>query len=1025
MDGVVFTALLNKFHPGSLPEPQKEDATVETIKTLIDSVSKKFGITINFKAEKLATGEVDELQVMTLVMQIRDGKIKALPEEVVVSGPGITKAVLGKETHFDIDTTQGGPGQLNIQMTNEKDEKVDFSVKKRGRIITVSYCPHHPGDIVINIRWSGEHVPNSPFTVTATDALMVKFIDLDSHKRLVHVNEPVEISVNTEKSGQGTLSAHLMYDSEPPIPAEVEIHSRSVTKLRYVPSKPGQATLHVVWNGEEMSHLVITYTVVDHDSYQVASKPENRIYNVHEDIKFIIETKEGILSALRMTAILEGDDVQVPIKFETTDKGVGQATFHPTLPGTYRIEVACVDQLVQGSPFQVEVVDPSQCKVMEEIPNYIQLKVPYTIEVDTKQAGSGELTFECEGHQNDEATFEADVSSPDSHGVSKIKITPLREGKRLATIKFQGTEIPGSPFRVFVCDPSRCQVSGEVLEKRFGMVGKPVRFKVTVDPIENLKPVIKATGPTAKYTPEVRETEKNIYTVQFTPWEVGTHEISVTYGDFHVPKSPMLVTITTFDSATCSATGSGLQKAFTGIPAQFVVLAKQEGLLKDSTLQIKVKGVVGRKECKVRARDNRNGSYNVAYLIHDPGAYLISIVIEDKPIPGSPFRLTALPGPIAEKCRMYGPILQPGAILTIGNPMDFAVDCSEGGTGELSVKAIGPGGVQARVYLAKNNKKGLHNVKLDPVRRGKYRISVRWSGRHIPGSPFMLSIYPGADASKCKAYGPGLEDGLVGKPSVFTIETKDAGAGTLKVRLHGVKDAFKIQIKPVDQQDTRTLQANYNPKKPGHYLVTIKWSEKHIPGSPFHVKINGDDETDTPAMVIEQATPRDESLNPIAEEIEWEDDEDEIEDVPVASTPNPVPPKRKKRMKKWNKSPSSKTATSSAPALIHDGGIPTFDHTSMRTNYKKAFVGGGQPVAGRTAAGKNTKAMKNSRSSPAVKSASTSVLPQNKMITFSGLQQLQKQQMGYDHYAYGWPAGGYGAGFHRQPYGKTADRLRR
>jgi hypothetical protein len=542
------------------------------------------------------------------------------------------------------------------------------------------------------------------------------------------------------------------------------------------------------------------------------------------------------------------------------------------------------------------------------------------------------------------------------------------------------------------------------------MVGKVIRFQVTVDPIGGLKPSIKATGPSAKYTPAIRETGQNVYTVQFTPWEIGTHDISITYGDFHIPNSPFLVSVTTFDSGMCSATGSGLQQAFTGIPAQFVVLAKQEGLLKDGTLKIKVKGVVNDTECKVRGRDNHNGSYNIAYLVHNPGAYLISILANDNPIPGSPFRLTALPGPTANKCRMFGPILQPNAVLTIGNPMDFSVDASAAGVGALSVKAIGPGGTQARVYLAKGNKKGIHNVKLDPIRHGKYRVSVKWSEEHIPGSPFMLKIYPGADASKCRAHGPGLEDGIVGRASSFMIETRDAGAGTLQVRLHGVRDAFKIDIKPIDQRDIRTLKANYNPRKPGDYLVTIKWSEKHIPGSPFRVRITGDGIIDSPKLAV-KATPRDESLNPIAEEVDegnWGDEEGE--------TANPSGPaqsassKRKKKKKNKKSSANGEEAVTSSAAnpttsQEQNNGIPAFNPTSMRVTYKDAFVGGASENGKKVKGGRFFKTTKGSKSAPS-KSASTSVLPQTKMITFSGLQQLHKTSPYYSTRDYYAPRGG-------------------
>ena len=938
-DGQAFEALANKCIPDVLAEltdDENNDALDKNIQSMFDMFSKKLGIKISFTAKKLISGEVEELQVMTLVLWIKNGKLQPLANEVVVSGPGITEAIVGKDSVFHVDATKAGPGKLTVHGNYEGGKKMDCHVRGQGRQATVTYSPRKPGNITISVRWSGDEVAGSPFTVTATDLLKVQIIGIEHHEKVVCMNKPIELMMDTEKAGQGELTAHLEYDSGPPIQAEVVKQTETTIKLKYTPTMSGQPMLHFFWNRDEMHHLAFRYTVIDASSYQVVEKVKSRAYTVLERVAFSVETKGEPLSALHMAAILEGDDVQVPIKFETTDKGVGQATFHPTQPGTYRIEVACVDQLVQGSPFQVEVVDPSQCKMVEEIPKYVQLKVPYTIEVDTNEAGSGGLTFECE-EKEDTNIFEADINPPDESGISKVKLVPLREGNHLVTIKFQGTAIPGSPFRISVLDPSRCKISGEILEKKFGTVSKPIRFKMTVDPLDDIKPVIKASGPTAKYTPEVKQTDENVYIVQFSPWEVGTHEISVTYGDFHVPNSPFTVTVTTFDSATCSATGSGLQKAAAGTPAQFQVLANAKGLIKDGTLKLKVQGVVSGKECKVRARDNKNGSYTVAYIVRDPGAYLISIIADEKQIPGSPFRLTAIAPPSAEKCRMFGPMLKPGVVLTIGKPMEFTVDCSEAGTGDLSVRAFGPGNTQARVYLAKDSKKAIYNAKLDPTRHGRYRVSVKWAGEHIPGSPFMISIYPGADASKCVAYGPGLQDGIVGKPCMFTIETRDAGAGTLKVRLHGVRDAFKIDIKPADS--SRTLQANYNPKKPGDYLVTIKWSDKHIPGSPFRVKIDGEDNivpTDSNIKIEPYDEPMSSTVEEEVDEANWGDEDEEKSTTPAdTETPN----KRRRRQRKGQKSPSSRTPQ---PLTSEEGSVPAFSPNSRHTNYRQAFASGGK-----------------------------------------------------------------------------------
>ena len=941
IDGRAYATLVNKCFPDMLPHSAtiEKDNPLENIQLMLDTIQTKLGITANFTAKNLLSKDVEELQVMTVILRIRNGKLQPLANEIIVSGSGINEAVVGKQMHFTVNTTQAGPGHLAVSANYQKGRKVDCSVRDKAGIATVTYCPKLSGKISIDVQWGGDPVPGSPFTVTATDSLMVKIIDFDNHKRVVLTNDPIELSLNTEKAGQGKLTAHLSYGTETPIPAQVVKSSDSITKLRYTPQISGQPVLHVFWNGEEMPHLSIVYTVIDSTSYRVMSQPDNRVFGIHDYIRFSIQTKGEPLNALQMTADMEEDDIQIPIRFDNIKEKVGHATFQPTLPGTYTIEIFCVDQLIKGSPFQVDVVDPSQCKVLGTTPEFLQANTPFTFEVDVKHAGKGDLSFKCDEEKYTD-TFDTSITQADQSGISKVTVTPHQEGIHLISFKFQETEIPGCPLRVLVCDPSRCKVSGKVLEKRSSMFGKPIRFQVTVDPIEELKPMIKASGPSAKYTPEIREKEENVYTVQFTPWEIGTHSISITYGDFHVPKSPFLVSVASFDTTVCSATGSGLQNAFTGIPAQFVVLAKQEGLLKDGTLQVKVQGVMNGVECKVRARDNGNGTYNVAYLIHDPGAYLISIVTEGKPIAGSPFRLTALPGPTADKCRMYGPILQPNALLTIGKPMDFSVDASAAGVGNLSVKAIGPSNTQARVYLAKSSKKGAYNVKLDPIRHGKYRVSVKWSGEHIPGSPFMLNIYPGADPSKCRAHGPGLEDGIVGRASMFMIETRDAGAGTLKVRLHGVRDAFKIDIKPVNQRDIRTLQANYNPKKPGDYLVSIKWSEKHIPGSPFRVRIVGDGT----AIIKESnalALPQVESTNLIIEELDdtnWGDDEENVttdaEPVFQKHKSKPISKKKKKKTEEAKGSPTPNVT----PKANNE--MPSFSPTSAQTNYRQAFTRG-------------------------------------------------------------------------------------
>lgn len=71
----------------------------------------------------------------------------------------------------------------------------------------------------------------------------------------------------------------------------------------------------------------------------------------------------------------------------------------------------------------------------------------------------------------------------------------------------------------------------------------------------------------------------------------------------------------------------------------------------------------------------------------------------------------------------------------------------------------------------------------------------------------------------------------------FAVETKNAGIGTILIRVHGIRDAFKIEAAPKSESDQRTLIAQYHPRIPGEYVIFVRWSGVHVPGSPFTVKI--------------------------------------------------------------------------------------------------------------------------------------------------------------------------------------------
>lgn len=75
-----------------------------------------------------------------------------------------------------------------------------------------------------------------------------------------------------------------------------------------------------------------------------------------------------------------------------------------------------------------------------------------------------------------------------------------------------------------------------------------------------------------------------------------------------------------------------------------------------------------------------------------------------------------------------------------------------------------------------NNDRNLtYSVSYTPKMEGVHKVTVKFSGREVPKSPFNVSVEGHAgDPTKVTAYGPGLqpEGVLIGRATYFDISTK-------------------------------------------------------------------------------------------------------------------------------------------------------------------------------------------------------------------------------------------------------------
>merc|ERR1712223_2129942 len=348
------------------------------------------------------------------------------------------------------------------------------------------------------------------------------------------------------------------------------------------------------------------------------------------------------------------------------------------------------------------------------------------------------------------------------------------------------------------------------------------------------------TSPTGKVENAiVVELEDGLYAVNFVPYELGVHTVSVMYRDVDIPGSPFQFTVGPLQDGGAHrvhAGGPGLERGVQGQPADFNVWTREAG---HGSLAIAVEGP---SKAEVEFKDRKDGSCHVSYVVEEPGEYSVGIRFNDQHIPGSPYKVYILPSADdAERVRMSN---VPDSNVTLDIPTTMLLNMN-GAEGDVECKIVAPSGREDDCFITPLGE-GEHTVRFVPKEEGTHHLHARLNGIHIPGSPFKLEVEGGNnnnnnlsdDPSSVAVRGMGIDRGTTGKASKFDIDTSGVGAGTLSITVDGPS---KVDLSCNEVDDG--YEVSYTPMAPGKYYVTVKYNGKNVRGSPFSVMINGDNLT--------------------------------------------------------------------------------------------------------------------------------------------------------------------------------------
>lgn len=275
--------------------------------------------------------------------------------------------------------------------------------------------------------------------------------------------------------------------------------------------------------------------------------------------------------------------------------------------------------------------------------------------------------------------------------------------------------------------------------------------------------------------------------------------------------------------------GKGLKHAHLDRPAVFGIDGRNAG---PGEPGVRLTGI--NKEIPVRIDPTGPQQYRCTYTPTEPGAYLLDITWNKRPLKCCPFKIDVSRPVYPHKVNVSGDPLKSGYV---GRDIRLQIDPRYAGSGDLTVRCVGPEMSYVPVQLL-DNYDGTHSVKITPAEPGRHILNILFGGEHVLGSPYAIDIItPKKLQYPVKVYGPGIHDGVLPDfESHFLVDARGAGAGELKVVLMGPKGAFHVELSRTSQKD-RLVHCRYSPVEAGLYTISVLWSNKHVDGSPFKVSL--------------------------------------------------------------------------------------------------------------------------------------------------------------------------------------------
>ncbi|GAB6018892.1 hypothetical protein CHUAL_000550 [Chamberlinius hualienensis] len=726
--------------------------------------------------------------------------IRVLPDLSRIMFSGIDPCALGSIVEVLINSNGVGGGVLEVEAYAPSGRSAFLPVSEEDGVYATTFQPNEAGEWKIGITYEGEPINGSPFTCYCFDPHRVKLIGLEG----AVMGHLFHFTCDTSEAGWGDVKLDIVHNGKS-VTHKMEDIGEGLYNVKFTPVHDGKYKIYVYFNGTEIKNSPYRLRVrPTFDPLTVTASGEGlKSAQVGQQTNYVI-TCRGAGHTDVDVKIYAPSRKSLSYRLKDKRNGVIVVEFTPQDVGDHTIETQVKGFAVKGSPFHCAVFDPRKVNVGRISDGHIGKPVQF--EVDTSQAGQGVVEI-CVN--NGQVTSNVKNVGNYKYAASFV---PHKASTYAVDVKFNGMNVPGSPFKIGVHDTSadNVRVSGDALVAF--QAGKAAFLKVKAPGFVKEEIKMNILSPTNKTIAHRYVEERgNDYTFEFIAYEVGPYTIDVFVSAKKVPGSPFMTKA--YDPSLIKL--SDVPNGVVGQQCSFEVDASQAG---EGELEISINdGEVPNQVEVVGA-----GKCLVYFTPEEPIVHIIDIAFNGNPVPGCPLRCR-----VGEFSRASVDLRQLD-LIPINKPARFDVDVGGGVEAELEVVVTAPSRIEVPVKINGSARNG-YVVEFIPREVGSHVIHAYYGSSEVLGTPYTLRVF---DYLKVEVGEIPL--GMVGKPTQFVVDAGNAGEGNLEIVVSHQGQHVPTEVRPLGGVK---FEVSFVPEEPFDHIINVTFNKEPVNGSPFRAKV--------------------------------------------------------------------------------------------------------------------------------------------------------------------------------------------